>query len=123
MNLEKTWSLIITSLSVHLVPGKIMENFFLWVIEKHLKEYAVITRSKHGFVREQSCSMNLSSFYDKVTYLIDQGKTVDIIFLDYRRGFDTVSYGVFLDKIFSTQLDKYIIWWVWIGWQVKLKDL
>lgn len=53
--------------------------------------------------------MKLSSLYNKVTYLVDQGKTVDVIFLDYRKGFDTVSYGVFPDKIFSTPLHKYII--------------
>ncbi|GAB0184565.1 mitochondrial enolase superfamily member 1 [Grus japonensis] len=55
------------------VPGKIMEKIMLGVIEKHLKDNAVIGHSQHRFVRGRACLTNLVSFYNKVTHLVDQG--------------------------------------------------
>ncbi|KAJ7426116.1 hypothetical protein WISP_18846 [Willisornis vidua] len=48
----------------------------------------------------------------QVTYLADQGKPVDVIFLDFSKAFDTVSNRILLDKMSSTQLDKHILGWV-----------
>ncbi|GAB0181631.1 mitochondrial enolase superfamily member 1 [Grus japonensis] len=94
------------------VPGKIMEKIMLGVIEKHVEDNAVIGHSQHGFVRGRACLTNLVSFYDKVTHLVDQGKPVDVIFLDFSKAFDTVSHSILLDKMSSIQLDKNIVRWV-----------
>ncbi|KAK4833058.1 hypothetical protein QYF61_027720 [Mycteria americana] len=101
-----------------LVPGKIMEKVILGVIEKHLRVNAVIGHSQHGFMKGKSCLTNLISFYDKVTHLADQGKPVDVGFLDFSKAFDTVSHSILLDKMSSVQLDKSIIRWVsnWLGY-------
>ena len=84
----------------------------LGVIEKHLKDNAVIGPSQHGFTRGKSCLTNLISFYDKVTHRADQGKPVDVIFLDFSEAFDIVSPSILLDKMSSIQLDKHIMQWV-----------
>ncbi|KAJ7414417.1 B-cell scaffold protein with ankyrin repeats-like protein [Pitangus sulphuratus] len=94
------------------VPGKVMEEIILGGIEKHLKDSAVIGHSQHSFMRGMSCSSNLISFYDKVTHLADQEKPVHVIFLNFSKGFDTVSCRILLDKMASPQLDKHIMWWV-----------
>ncbi|KAJ7402921.1 hypothetical protein BTVI_82303 [Pitangus sulphuratus] len=43
-----------------------------------------------------------------LVHLVDQGKPVDVIFLDISKAFNTVSQSILLD---STQLDKHIMWW------------
>lgn len=67
------------------VPGEIMDKIILGVIEKHMKDTADICHSQPGFMS------NLISFYDKVTHPVDQGKPVDVIFLDFHEVFDTLS--------------------------------
>ncbi|GAB0182819.1 mitochondrial enolase superfamily member 1 [Grus japonensis] len=103
------------------VPGKITEKIMLGVIEKHLKDNAVIGHSQHRFVRGRACLTNLVSFYDKVTHLVDQGKPADVIFLDFSKAFDTVSHSILLDKMSSIQLDKNIVRWVsnWLTGQAQ----
>ncbi|KAJ7408535.1 hypothetical protein BTVI_59259 [Pitangus sulphuratus] len=92
------------------VPGKVME-FMLGSAEKHAKDNAVVDQSQNSFMRGKSCLSNLISFYDKVTHPDDQGKPVDVIFLDFNKAFDTVSHGILPDKMSSTQLHKHIMGW------------
>lgn len=82
-----------------LVPVKITEMIILGVTEKHLKDSAVICHNKHRFMRGKSCLTNFISFSNKVTHLVDQGKPVDAIFLDFSKGFVTVSLRILLDKM------------------------
>jgi len=89
-----------------------MEKVILGFIEKHLRDNAVFGHSQHGFMRGRSCLTNLIYFYDKVTHLIDQGKSVDDVVRDFSKDFDAASHSIFLDKMSSTQLDKSIICWV-----------
>lgn len=42
---------------------------------------------------------NMISFYDKATHLVDEGKAMDIFYLDFNRAFDTASHGILLVKL------------------------
>lgn len=88
-----------------------MEKIILGVNEKDLKDNVVIGHSQHGLTRRKSCLMNLI-FYDKVTHLADQGKSVVVIFLYFSKTFDTVSHSNLSQKMSSTQIDRYGILWV-----------
>ncbi|KAJ7415323.1 rna-directed dna polymerase from mobile element jockey-like [Willisornis vidua] len=93
------------------VPGKVMEKIIQGIIEKHLKDNTVIGHSQHSFMRGKSYLSNPISFYDKVTHLDDKGKPVNVIFLDFSKAFNNVSYRILQDKMSSSQLDKHIMWW------------
>ncbi|RMB91831.1 hypothetical protein DUI87_31759 [Hirundo rustica rustica] len=88
------------------VPGKIMEQFLLSAITRKLQDGQGIKPSQHGFRRIRSCLTNLITFYNQVTHLVDAGKAVDIVYLDFSKAVDTVSRSIFLDKLAARGLDK-----------------
>ncbi|KAK4822851.1 hypothetical protein QYF61_020651 [Mycteria americana] len=60
----------------------------------------------------RSCLTNLMSFYDKVTRLVDEGKAVDVVYLDFSKAFDTVSHSILLEKLAAPGLDGCTLRWV-----------
>ena len=65
------------------VPGKVMEQVISGAIKSHIMDNQGIRPRQHRFMKGRSCLTNLISFYDKMTRLLDEGKAVDIIYLDF----------------------------------------
>lgn len=83
------------------LPVKIIEKIVLGVTKKYLKDNAITDHSQHRFTRLKSCLMNLSAFYDKVTQVVDQGKSVDVIFW-IPTEISILFLTILLDKMSST---------------------
>ena len=67
-----------------------MEQIALREIMWHVQDSWGIRPSQHGFMKGRSCLTNLISFYDLVTCLVDKGNTVDVVYLDFSKAFDTL---------------------------------
>ncbi|XP_065485694.1 uncharacterized protein LOC135985923 [Caloenas nicobarica] len=89
-----------------------MEQIILSDITGHIQENQVIRPSQHGVMKGRSCLSNLISFYDKVTHLVDEGKAVDVAYLDFRKAFDTLSHIILLEKLSAHGLDEHTFPWV-----------
>uniref|UniRef100_A0A8C3F1V3 Reverse transcriptase domain-containing protein n=1 Tax=Chrysemys picta bellii TaxID=8478 RepID=A0A8C3F1V3_CHRPI len=94
------------------VPGKIMEQVLKESILKYFEERKVIRNSQHGFTRGKSCLTNLIAFYDEMTCSVDEGKAVDMLFLDFSKAFDTVSHSILASKLKRYGLDEWTIRWI-----------
>ncbi|KAK4825843.1 hypothetical protein QYF61_003094 [Mycteria americana] len=97
--------------SLTLVPGQVMEQIILSAITQHVQDNQVIRLSQRGFMKGKSCLTNLI-FYDKVTCLVDEGKAVDVVYLDFSRAFGTISHSILLEKLAAHGLDRHTLRWV-----------
>ncbi|KAK4830328.1 hypothetical protein QYF61_010092 [Mycteria americana] len=94
------------------LPMFLLEQIILSVITRHVENNQGIKPSQHGFRKGRSCLTNLISFYDKVTRLVDEGKAVDVVYLDFSKAFDTVSHSILLEKLAAHALDSCTLRWV-----------
>ena len=87
-----------------------MEQIVLREITRHVQDNRGIRPSQHGFTKGRSCLTNLISVYDLVTHLVDEGKAVDVVYLDFSKAFDTVSHSILLQKAGSPWLGQIHSW-------------
>ena len=76
-----------------------MQKVILSTVERFLKDSTIIRPSQLGLVKGKSCLTNFISFYNKVTHLVDEGKMVDEVFLNFRKTFQNIPHSSLLDKL------------------------
>jgi len=98
-----------------------MEQLILEVIIKQVEEKNVIRSSQHGFTKGKSCLTNVIAFYDGVTGWADEGRAVDVVYLDFSKAFDTVSHNILLGKLRKRGLDEWSVKWIenWLNGQTQ----
>ncbi|CAM5106274.1 unnamed protein product, partial [Eretmochelys imbricata] len=89
-----------------------MEQVLKESVLKHLEERKVIRNSQHGFTKGKSCLTNLIAFYDEITGSVDEGKAVDMLFLDFSKVFDMVFHSILASKLKKYGLDEWTIRWI-----------
>ncbi|RMB96791.1 hypothetical protein DUI87_26857 [Hirundo rustica rustica] len=55
--------------------------------------------------------------------LVDTGKAVDVVYLDFSKAFDTISHSTLLEKLAARGLDRSTLCWVWNwlhGWAQRV---
>jgi len=75
--------------SLTCISCKIMESIIRDHIAGQLNNSAGLSASQHGFTKGRSCATNLLTAFELWTKWIDEGFGVDIVYLDYRKAFDS----------------------------------
>ena len=95
------------------VACKVMESVMRDAITAHLDRNKLIRHSQHGFIRGRSCTTNLLEFLEKATKAVDEGKSLDVIFLDFAKAFDKVPKERLLKKVHAHGIRGRV--WTWIS--------
>ena len=54
-----------------------------------LIKHTLINPSQHGFLKARSCLTNVLYFVEEITKWVDEGSSVDVIYLDFQKAFDS----------------------------------
>jgi len=86
-----------------------MEQLILDIIIKQVEENKAIRSSQQGFTKGKSCLTNLIAFYDGMTGWVDEGRAVDVVYLDFSKAFDTVSHNTLTGNLRKCGLDEWTV--------------
>jgi hypothetical protein len=98
--------------SITCLVCKILESIIKDVMLVHLEKYGLIRDSQHGFMKGRSCLTNLLEFLEDVTLNLDEGKPVDVIYLDFSKAFDKVPHQRLFRKLLAHGIGGHILEWV-----------
>ena len=94
------------------VVCKVMESLVKSKLVEHLEKTGKLSSSQHGFTAGRSCLTNLLEAFENWTTALDEGWGVDVLFLDYRKAFDTVSHSKLMKKLHGCGIVGKL--WEWI---------
>ncbi|KAJ7411676.1 hypothetical protein BTVI_48773 [Pitangus sulphuratus] len=83
-----------------------MEYLILKAIFMHKEDKKAISCSPRAFTKSKSCLTNLIDFYNETATWMDEGRQVDIIYLDFSKAFATVSHNILMGKLRNCGLDE-----------------
>ncbi|KAK7093942.1 hypothetical protein V1264_007621 [Littorina saxatilis] len=91
---------------------KVMEGLVRERVMKHLAENNLIHKEQHGFVAGRSCVTQLLDVLDAWTEVLDDGGSVDIIYTDFMKAFDSVPHKRLLSKVAAHGIQGKVLRWV-----------
>jgi len=94
------------------VPSKIMESIIRDDTLSFLESSNKLNSYQHGFTRKRSCLTNLLESLEAWTHALDDGYGVDVIFLDYRKAFDSVPHKRLQEKLKLFGLNAKLVAWI-----------
>ena len=99
---------------VHLTSQlcKTMESLVKEDIVDHLSKFNLIRGTQHGFTEGKSCFTNLLMFLEDITKHIDEGTPVDVIYMDFRKAFDSVPHQRLLKKVKAHGISGKVYKWI-----------
>ena len=84
-----------------------------------------IKKKKRVFMRGWSCLTNLLTYLEGVTRMLDEGKNVDIIYLDSVKAFDKVHHSRLIGKMATMGEEGRVKGWIqqWLEGRKQSGDL
>ena len=92
--------------------GKLMEKIVRDEVNKHMTSNKLYSPHQHGFRKGKSCSTQLLEVTEDWTKLLDEENSIDCIYLDYKKAFDSVPHQRLMTKLYAYGIRGKL--WNWI---------
>ena len=94
------------------ISCKLMESFVTDQIRTFMESNKLFSKCQHGFRNHRSCVTQLLEVLNDLTKLVEEGDSIDIIYLDFAKAFDTVPHKRLLTKLHAYGIDGNILKWI-----------
>ena len=91
---------------------KILESFIRDAIQTHMEENKLYTTCQHGFRQKKSCTSQLLEVMEDFTSFLDKREDFDVIYLDFKKAFDSVPHERLLLKLNGYGISGSILNWI-----------
>lgn len=94
------------------VVCKLMESFIRDSLIKHLTQTDQLSPHQHGFIPRRSCTTQLLETLELWTKCLDDDLSLDAVYLDFSKAFDSVPHGRLLQKLSQTGVKGPCLSWI-----------
>ena len=94
------------------VVCKVLEKIVRKAVMKHLDENKIITKDQHGFMTGRSCSTQLLDAIDIWTEILEDGGSIDVIYTDFQKAFDSVPHNRLAEKVAACGIRGHLLDWI-----------
>jgi hypothetical protein len=81
------------------IVSKIMESIIRDELMAYMTTYNLFSDKQYGFLPKRSTVQQLLKIIDKWTEILDEGKVLEGVYMDFQKAFDTVPHGRLLQKL------------------------
>ena len=98
------------SLTSHLI--KLIERVLRKKVIKHIEENNLLSENQHAFRAGRSCLTQLLHHMDEVLKALENGKNVDVVYLDFAKAFDKVDHKILMKKVYQFGIRGKLYTWI-----------
>ena len=98
-------------ISLTSVPCKIMERIVRKHLICHLEASNVLSKHQHGFRSGMSCLTQLLEYLSELENAMDDGDSIDTVYLDCSKAFDSVPHRHLLAKLQAAGIEGEVLRW------------
>ena len=99
-------------ISLTRVACKCMEELIRTHIIHYMKNNKLFSRKQYGFISGRSTTLQLLNVMKEWTHALDLGKSIDIIYMDFKKAFDKVPRQRLIYKIRALGINEEITLWI-----------
>ena len=91
---------------------KLLESLVREEIMSHMRSNKLFSPYQYGFIDKRSTTLQLLYVLDKWTEIIDDGGTIDAIYMDFLKAFDKVPHERLLRKVEAYGIGRPLLGWI-----------
>lgn len=91
---------------------KLMEKVIRARIVDHMKQNTMFSKQQFGFMSGRSTVLQLLKVIEEWSEILDEGGTLDVVYMDFMKAFDTVPHRRLLNKIKSYGISDLFSNWI-----------
>ena len=107
-------------ISLTSVLSKVLERIIRKQVSSFIDKKGCLNSTQHGFRNRsgRSCLSDLLSVFDDIMHMLEDGGSVDMVYLDFSKAFDKVDHGILLHKLKLKST-----WHHWTSWYMVFNFL